>query len=83
MSTLLSPPAILLIGFIAAVVFATASFFADNWIRKNIPLPEDYPQGSDGEAMMLAEFERLRRIHEAKRRSQKKLKGISRRDGAE
>lgn len=85
--------AALLIGLIIAVAVLAASWIAgDVWIRKNIPLPEDFhrkaratarPQarersehgaedeketGHNGEAAMIAEFERIRKIHELKRK---------------
>lgn len=74
MSALTSAAAILLIGFVLAIAFAAASFIADGWIRRNIPLPEDYPAGEDGEAQMIAEFERIRKAHEARRAHDEKAR---------
>lgn len=68
----LSPTAAILIAFIiVTAALAAGSLLADRWLRRNIPLPEDFPDGEDGEAAMIAEFERLRNIHAAQRRQAK------------
>jgi len=61
--------ALLLGGFIITIAALAISWkLSSVWIRANIPLPEDHPEGSEGEAAMIADFERLRRKAEAMRR---------------
>lgn len=69
----MTPAPTIIIAFIAAIAFFALSWKAGGvWIRRNIPLPEDHPKGAAGEARMIAEFERIRKIHEAQRAQNKK-----------
>lgn len=71
---ILSPTALFLIALIVVTAALTASsIFADWWSRRNIPLPEDFHKGAEGETAMIAEFERIRKIHAARRRQSKEI----------